>query len=141
MPGLGFGDFPTGVAECDAVPAPLLGASALFNAATDDFVAAGLAAALFTAAGSCFLEVVFFAFAFFALPLGAGFFFAAAFGFSVCDDNSKAGLGTARSRGPILLTSAAGLTPAAAAAFAAVAVKAGVFCLASISGLTMTWLS
>ncbi len=64
---------------------------------------------------------------FFTLTL-AGFFAAAALGFSFFSDNSNTGLGNARSCapspcGPTRVTSAAGFTPAAAAAFAAASVN------------------
>lgn len=79
------------------------------------------------------LAVVFFAFGF-----AAGFFAAAAFGSSFFGDSSKTGLGIA---GPTRETSAAGLTPAAVADFAAAALNTAAFGVPCMSGFTMTWLS
>src|SRR5579872_809293 len=65
-------------------------------------------------------------------------FFAATFGSSLLSVSSNAGLGMVLSCGLIFVISAAGLTPAAIAAFAAASVRAGCFGFPSMSGLTMT---
>jgi len=82
------------------------------------------------------------------LAFGAGFFAAADFGSSFFSVNSNAGLGTVRSCGSALVgvrrigvsrvVNAAGLTPAATAAFAAEAASAVCLDPACISGFTIT---
>jgi hypothetical protein len=80
--------------------------------------------------------------AFLARDLTAGFLATAAFaGSSFLSLNSNAGLGTLLSCGLMREISAAGFTPAAAAALAALALRAACFGLPSMSGLTITWLS
>src|ERR1700728_808247 len=92
-----------------------------------------LAAAFFAVAGFFVTCIVFAeATAFFVTGAGGSSFFSV---------NSNAGLGSGRSCGPMRVMSAAGFTPAAAAAFADAAVSAACFGLPSMSGFTMTWLS
>ena len=70
------------------------------------------------------------------LGFGAGFFADTESSFFCV--NSNAGLGRVRSCGPVRVSSAAGFTPAAAAALAAEAESADFRGFPSISGLTMT---
>src|SRR5579872_5802753 len=109
-----------------------------FALAAADFgaVAAGLTAAFFGAPALVVRAAVRFSFF-----RATGFFAAADFGSSFFSVNSKAGLGSGFSCGPVRVRSAVGFTPAAAAAFAADAANTGCFGRPSISGLTMTWLS
>jgi hypothetical protein len=97
-------------------------------------------------AGTCFALVLLAGAGFFlAFAFATGFFAPAAFGSSFFSVSSNAGFGRALScmgtLGPMRVISAAGFTPAAAAAFAADAASAGCFGRPSISGFTMTWLS
>lgn len=73
---------------------------------------------------------------FLTLALGVGFFVDADSSFFSV--NSNAGLGSARSRGLMCVISAAGFTPAAAAALAAEADNADCFGFPSMSGFTIT---
>src|SRR5580700_2529280 len=82
-----------------------------------------------------------FALTFLTLALGAVFFATADFGSGFFSVNSKAGLGSARSCVLMRVISAAGFTPAAAAALAAEDDSAACRGLPSMSGLTITWLS
>src|SRR5579872_5858274 len=139
MPGLGFCFPEEAKVLASAGPDRALFAGAC-RAATTLLVLFSLAGAGLFDSGAPVLNVA----AFRTFAFAGGFFFAtfpAVVESSVFFVSSNAGFGMARSPGVMRVSNAAGLTPAAVAAFAAAGVSGDCFVTRSISGFTMIWLS